>query len=246
MKRIAWTVFGWLVLMTTAQAASFDCAKANTKIEKLICNNTEISKLDDILSKIYQQVLDHSTDKLNSTKEQRQWLKSVRNACPDLDCLWGAYQTRVDDLADKLNQAKAQVKFEGIYKNLEHSVPADYRDYDRFPGEWEGTFDYLRFYEDGSVIFVGFQATPEELKEWFKKENTNHEGATIYKGKYITKGNHISFILHGSYADSSGLPIDGSTDCKGVIDGSAIYIHCFYQVSNLHHVATYIVCRMGR
>ncbi|MDD5391308.1 MAG: hypothetical protein PHD37_18375 [Gallionellaceae bacterium] len=34
------------------QAASFDCAKAGTKVEKRICNNARLSKLDEALFEI--------------------------------------------------------------------------------------------------------------------------------------------------------------------------------------------------
>src|SRR3990167_6280936 len=40
---------GWLVPSIPAQAASFDCAKAATKVEILICADAELSKLDDEL-----------------------------------------------------------------------------------------------------------------------------------------------------------------------------------------------------
>jgi uncharacterized protein len=36
MKRIAWIVLGWSVLLTTTQAASFDCEKASNHVEALI------------------------------------------------------------------------------------------------------------------------------------------------------------------------------------------------------------------
>jgi uncharacterized protein len=49
MKRTKWIFIGWLVCLT-AQAASFDCAKAQSKVEHLICDNPEISKLDEELN----------------------------------------------------------------------------------------------------------------------------------------------------------------------------------------------------
>jgi hypothetical protein len=39
------TLLGCLVLASAAQAASFDCGKAQTKVEHLICDNPELSKL---------------------------------------------------------------------------------------------------------------------------------------------------------------------------------------------------------
>lgn len=87
------------------QAASFDCTKASTKIEKLICGNNELSKLDEALSRIYQQALDRSIQALDPSidrqqviKEQREWLKNTRNICGDVECLKDAYKKRIDSI----------------------------------------------------------------------------------------------------------------------------------------------------
>ncbi|MHB1677390.1 MAG: lysozyme inhibitor LprI family protein [Sulfuriferula sp.] len=54
MNKLILTIIGWFALVMTAQAASFDCGKVVTKVEKLVCANPEISKLDDTLGKAYQ------------------------------------------------------------------------------------------------------------------------------------------------------------------------------------------------
>jgi uncharacterized protein len=46
-------VLGWLVLEFTAQAASFDCGKAGTKVEKIVCSDADLSKLDEELNAAY-------------------------------------------------------------------------------------------------------------------------------------------------------------------------------------------------
>lgn len=110
MKLVTWIVFGWFGLMTMAQAASFDCAKAQTTIEKLICGDNELSKLDEALSNTYQQVIEKSADKPKAIKEQKQWLKEVRNACQDTSCLNSAYQKRIDELAVASEQAVSSIQ----------------------------------------------------------------------------------------------------------------------------------------
>lgn len=98
MKRIIWVSLGWLVLMVTAQAASFNCLNASSKIEKLICGNDDLSKLDDALNMAYQKVIEQHDSKQKVLEEQRQWLKRVRNMCQDAACLNKAYQERIRDL----------------------------------------------------------------------------------------------------------------------------------------------------
>lgn len=100
MKHIVWITLGWLVLTLSAHAASFDCAKAQSKIEHLICDNPEISKLDEDLSKAYSSALGKSEDKQTTVKEQRQWLNEHRNACSDTACLKAIYISRVSKLSN--------------------------------------------------------------------------------------------------------------------------------------------------
>lgn len=44
-----------------ASSASFDCNKAVTPLEKMICTNKELSRLDDTLGEIYKLELDSET-----------------------------------------------------------------------------------------------------------------------------------------------------------------------------------------
>ncbi len=79
------------------QAASFDCAKAGTKLEKLICADKELSKLDEDLAAAYADAL-KSTDPAKLKAEQKAWLK-VRNRCADVVCIQAAYRQRIQMLS---------------------------------------------------------------------------------------------------------------------------------------------------
>lgn len=76
------------------EAASFDCAKAVTKVEHLICDNPEISKFDDELSVAYKAVLKNRTQADTIRQKQKQWMKE-RNGCVDAACVKGAYEARL-------------------------------------------------------------------------------------------------------------------------------------------------------
>lgn len=78
-------------------AASFDCAKAASLVEKLVCSDGEISKLDDDLSTAYQAVSGDSAAADQVRRDQRQWLAG-RNACRDRVCIKSAYDRRLADL----------------------------------------------------------------------------------------------------------------------------------------------------
>lgn len=91
-------MFAGLVLATTAQAASFDCAKAGTKVEKLICADAGLSKLDEELNAAYKTALQDEKQADSIKQMQKQWMKE-RNGCADAVCVKRAYETRLLSLA---------------------------------------------------------------------------------------------------------------------------------------------------
>lgn len=83
----------------SAAGASFPCEKAQTRIEKAICADAEVSQLDEYLGRYYagaRTVLRESASCL--VADQRQWLSSVRNPCPDAACLKKVYLERLGEL----------------------------------------------------------------------------------------------------------------------------------------------------
>jgi uncharacterized protein YecT (DUF1311 family) len=98
MKRIVWIILGWMLIIAVVKPASFDCAKATTKVENLICSNDKLSDYDDNLSAIYQKVIKLSDNKRNIIITQQNWLSKVRNSCQDEACLIVVYRKRLHDL----------------------------------------------------------------------------------------------------------------------------------------------------
>ena len=107
-------VLGLLLFAFTcgAQAASFDCKKAQSKIEKAICDNPKISKLDEELAGNYQAAkskLSADAQKILVTG-QRSWVKFLSASCftdfqakpaskeGAAQCLDTEYKDRVTDL----------------------------------------------------------------------------------------------------------------------------------------------------
>lgn len=97
MTYIAWFFLGWSAFMATAQAASFDCEKASTKIEKIVCGNVELSKLDEDLSRAYKAAMQSDNNSESTRQAQKKWIKE-RNNCQDTDCVILAYRTRISEL----------------------------------------------------------------------------------------------------------------------------------------------------
>jgi uncharacterized protein len=63
-----------ILLASQAEAANFDCAKARSKVEKAICKDTELGKLDEQLSVAYKTALaSHPLPKYVRVR-QKDWL----------------------------------------------------------------------------------------------------------------------------------------------------------------------------
>jgi uncharacterized protein YecT (DUF1311 family) len=78
----------------TAAGPSFDCAKASSKVERLICGSPRLAKLDAEVTAAYKQARANNPE---IRKSQLQWL-AVRNGCADESCLIGAYEQRLTEL----------------------------------------------------------------------------------------------------------------------------------------------------
>ena len=95
MSKLALIVCGWFVLAMPVQAASFDCGKADAKVEKLVCAHVGLSALDEKLAETYQVVLKQAPDPGALKQRQKDWLEDLRHYCQTIQCLKGAYSTRI-------------------------------------------------------------------------------------------------------------------------------------------------------
>lgn len=107
MKRIAWIVLAWMSLLTTAHAASFDCARASTKTEKMICSDVELSRLDEDLNAVYKNALHNENQSVALINSQKQWIRE-RNGCMNPFCIRSAYSSRISHLASVKTEEMAQ------------------------------------------------------------------------------------------------------------------------------------------
>lgn len=111
--------YGWLLIVAAlaftgagAHAAGFDCQRAQSKAEKIICADGGLSRLDDQLGAVYAQVQNAAGDGKAEKAMQLAWLRT-RNACADAACLARAYATRIAELQARSAGASPLV---GIWK----------------------------------------------------------------------------------------------------------------------------------
>ena len=98
--------FGAAVILTipfasqSHAAPSFDCAKASTRVERMICDHPRIAELDSELADAYRIALRDSpwaSANRRIREEQKAWI-AERNNCRDPRCLRQSYRQRISEL----------------------------------------------------------------------------------------------------------------------------------------------------
>lgn len=89
-----------------------------------------------------------------------------------------------------------------------------------------GYWYYIRFYPDGTVIKVSSIGQPENLRNWFSKEDQS-----MSVGKFIIKNKHISFSTTSSY---------GTVDHTGLIDGNKLRLDSYSHINQNRETNNYV------
>lgn len=93
--RIAATIALFLAGIHNCFGASFDCIKATRQIEKIVCSNEELSRLDEQLSVVYERSILTTTSPAVLKDEQRRWLREQRDVCVNIPCTKDVYENRL-------------------------------------------------------------------------------------------------------------------------------------------------------
>lgn len=91
-----------IFLSSVSHAASFDCSKASTSIEKAICADTLLGKLDEALSDNYKTMrgANIGEEARKDLKATQRKLLSERNKCKNDNCLIEADRKRIDEICE--------------------------------------------------------------------------------------------------------------------------------------------------
>lgn len=103
---------------------SFDCTKAETAVEQMICDHTLLSDVDGRLGKIYTQLKAASAiqDKNTLQAEQRAWLEKrdmqLIHCAKNMDCALKIYTDRIEALQAQLTLMQSSLaSITGQYAN---------------------------------------------------------------------------------------------------------------------------------
>ena len=102
-----------LAVAPAIHAASFDCSKARTKIEKTICSDPKLSAADEQMAALYKAALANTGRALIPVKDlpsdQVAWLTLIQSRCDNAACLSGAYRGRIRTLQNNSSYSDAPV-----------------------------------------------------------------------------------------------------------------------------------------
>jgi len=116
------TLFFPFIFSCAAQAASFDCAKARSKQEKLICSTPALSQADDLMAAKYKEAY-AAAAKISSQEAaqlktyQSSWIMTgIEHCTPDVKCLSASYKERISFLDFYLRQSQTPIAMAGTYE----------------------------------------------------------------------------------------------------------------------------------
>jgi hypothetical protein len=78
---------------------SFSCADGLTRVERMICNDAELARLDRRMAALYEQSRANRGSRERVLREQRLFLADV-GQCRNTSCVSSAYRARIAELAD--------------------------------------------------------------------------------------------------------------------------------------------------
>lgn len=110
--------FGFLALQGNPQAASFDCSRSATAVERAICHDPALSKVDDDLAAAFADALTATLDPQTLREEQRLWYATnIREDAPEK--LRALYESRIESLrffAERWREVPREVTEDALEK----------------------------------------------------------------------------------------------------------------------------------
>lgn len=84
-----------ILISSPVFSASFDCNKAESDAEVMVCATNNLSMADDVLGQLYHKLV---KDNPSLREEQRRWIRDVRDAATSPEELQDVYSERIREL----------------------------------------------------------------------------------------------------------------------------------------------------
>ena len=90
-----------LILASMHAGAAIDCSRARSNAEKMLCSSPRLMQADEQLAFAWREAIRRGVDPKELQESQRAWVRDVRDACNDTDCMLQAYRDRTADLDNR-------------------------------------------------------------------------------------------------------------------------------------------------
>jgi uncharacterized protein len=225
-------------LSTISDAASFDCAKASTNIEKSICSNPELSKLDNELSAAYKQEIQKSNLKYDLKTQQREWLKNKINKCTNESCIADAYTSRTAELSKQTSSTiknsdstivNSKNNFQSNRSSTNNNMSSTSVSSNILENMIEG-IEYI-YYHDGScmsgkgnqcVSFINYEQLCSAAVGATEGAVTSKAADSNLQDKTLLKGGNINKIdVHWAQSNEGDFKCYVVIDVSGMVNGNS-------------------------
>lgn len=170
-----------MMACSTSYAASFDCNKATSDVEKMICSDYKLNRLDDYLTQNYRIAMGPAMpeeSKLKIKRSQIEWLNR-RNACTDIQCIKSMYSKQMDYLwnecFDHLRGKIEYIKYSDAIDKINRDVES--QEYARTHKKPEEVIKELSAKNTNKVRGLGFNKRQLEstlFLDWFGSYSEYH------------------------------------------------------------------------
>ncbi len=165
-------------------AASFDCARAGTKMEKLVCGDADLSRSDEVLAAAYAKALKETSDPAAIRKQQREWLGGAQR-CDNKPCLMAAFQSQITQLTNPENGL-----WTGTIGNQE--VVACFFHFDLPQYSNESGYFYVRHAQR-----IALEPRRENANVWLEGDAQSPTGMWTFNNRH-------GDVLQGTWSDAAG------------------------------------------
>jgi uncharacterized protein len=186
-----------LLSVISVFGTSFDCAKAKTYVEKMICSDEKLIEKDDQLNHFFKTLKISNRLSSDVMQSQKEWLKN-RNRCKDLDCLHDSYNHQLEYLESKIeyqfatDQKESCSQFVEIFNNnldvIRHS------DFSASTAEYNG-LKWLQpkvDMEHGTAIYGDVDINNDGKKEFVVGHLYSDIGSNYGIDYYASKNDYVN------------------------------------------------------
>lgn len=219
------TVCGCAQTTKPTRQYSFSCSKAKYEAERIICSSEDLRALDAKMTARYQRAIATTPDPVRLREEQRYWISEVRNNCQTRKCLYGTYETRIEDLQmlannDDLDRRTSRSHLRrdyGYNSSFDNSHNFGYDNY------WDGRWVQNSWNSDSSGMLRIKQINSHRLS--FRLIVSSDRGRGEIMGEAPIEGNYVVYKDRSEgcelemYLKGESIEINSNRRCEKYSDG---------------------------